>query len=153
MLHLLDGSRLTASFGEDAVQPSGPTAIPAGSARYEAMGLRPGIAAAAINHPQASTLLVLDEPRARAVLVVSRMVDEDGAIVERTEVVDASVGAAAADPMPRTRDLVGLRLHWRYSDTHSFEHVYLDSHTSTAGTGSRARRLAWAGWSRPRRVG
>jgi hypothetical protein len=127
-LHLSDGSVLTARFDETTVHLSGSAAVASGAAGYEAMAIRPGITAAAIDHPDASTLLVLDEPNARAALVVSRMVDEDGTIVEKTEVLDAGLGSGAKETMARTRDLVGLRLHWRYSDTHSFEHIYLDSH-------------------------
>jgi hypothetical protein len=127
-LHLTNGSHLTVAFGDDTVDVSGSDAIPAGRARYEAMSIRAGIAAAAIDHPRASTLLVLDDLHARAALVVSRMVDENGSVVEKTEILDAGLGSPVRQPMERTRDLVGLRLHWRYSDTHSFEHIYLDSH-------------------------
>jgi hypothetical protein len=129
-LHLTDGSVLRVTFRSETVELAGgdDPLVPTGSAAYEAMAIGDGVSAAAIDSAEWSILLVLDDTRARAALVVSRMVDEQGEIVERTEVIDAGVGAPTEQPMPRSGDLVGLRVHWRYSDTHSFEHIYLDSH-------------------------
>lgn len=131
VFHLEGGPTVTARFGETEVEWSaerGFDELPAnGTATYEAIPVRDDFLVVVLDHPpMSSALLVLDSARARALIVLSRMRrDDSGAIVEDTRIAQAGIDAPLAEPFAPTDELIGKRIHWRYSDTHSFEHIYL----------------------------
>lgn len=47
-------------------------------------------------------------------------------VSERTRYVQFGVGGSISEPFEKTVDLIGKRIQWRYSSTHSFEHIYLN---------------------------
>lgn len=73
-----------------------------------------------------------------AIVVHSRIASGPTGAAEETRVLQAGVGKAATSELPLTADLVGRRVFWRYSDTHSFEHIYLE-----------ANRYCWHGLTGP----
>lgn len=127
------GPRITARFGETEVRwraEPAPDALPsAGTAAYEAVPVRDGILAVILDHAptRTSALVVVDETHRRALAVVTRMLDGEraGEVVEDTRIFSAGVDEPLGRPFAPTHELVGRRVHWRYSDTHSFEHIYL----------------------------
>lgn len=109
-------------------QESGLWGIRAGRAAYEALALRDGWTAVVVRlDDRHSTFLVIDRDRRRGLAVVSALHgDGPGGAREATEYVQVGIGGPAADPIRRTSALVGRRIEWRYSDTHAFEHIYLN---------------------------
>lgn len=103
----------------------------AGVDEYEAVHFREGVYVVTVARlpESASALIVLDRGARRAFVNLTRFVERDGAVHERTFVHQAGIDAPLKRPVPRTVELVGMRLAHRYSSTHVFEHVYLNPNT------------------------
>jgi len=104
----------------------------AGRDAYEAVVLRPGFVLAVVARleQRVSALAILDLGRSRAVVNLTRLVDgEDGSPREDTRLLQAGLGQPLEMPFPETAELVGKRVHHRYSSTHAFEHIYLNERT------------------------
>ncbi len=90
---------------------------------YEAFAVRDGIVAVVCRpEPHRSVFAVLDLDGGRALAVVSEIADAR----ERTHYEQAGLDGPLAQPFDPTEELVGKRVLWRYSDTHAFEHIYLN---------------------------
>lgn len=73
--------------------------------------------------------IVLDRTRSRALLVYTWTYDRGDMRRTRSSIHSVGIGAPARDPITRTADLVGRRAMWVYSDSHAYEHIYLNSGT------------------------
>lgn len=130
----LEAGRLHLSFTEGEVRWETDADLPeltgSGSADYEAIPLRDGLVGAVFEDDSRGgcLFLILDLKDGRALLVATQMQETDGAVKEQTRLLDAVVGEQPEAHFPDTNGLVGKRIQWRYSDTHSFEHIYLEPH-------------------------
>ncbi len=134
-LHLKDGSIVEVRFagGDELTWSSDAEQLwgRGGTEAYEAIELRPGLylVVAARLEQRTSLLAVLDLAGARAILNLTGLVDDGDGVREVTTFGQAGVGGPIATRFPRTDELVGKRVHHRYSDTHAFEHIYLSRRT------------------------
>jgi hypothetical protein len=97
-----------------------------GACAYEAFELRDGIVAVAARvGERRSVFAVVRGDRGIAAFAV--LEDRPEGVAERTTYVQFGVGGPLAEPFEPTAELVGKRIHWRYSSTHAFEHIYLDA--------------------------
>jgi hypothetical protein len=135
VLHMKDGSAIDVRFDDasslswssDAEQLWGSS----GEDAYEAIELRPDVYLVVVARleQRTSLLAVLDLAHARAILNLTRLVDGGDGVVEVTTFGQAGVGGPTGELFERTGELVGKRVHHRYSDTHAFEHIYLSPRT------------------------
>lgn len=130
-LALDNGVRLLARFTETQVQWSadGPLAWgTSGEDAYEAVRVRDGIFSITVDRlaDRGSILAVVDLGAGRVAIALTELVGADTAVSERSSIVQGTIDGAAAAPLARTDDLVGMRVHYRYSSTHAFEHIYVD---------------------------
>ncbi|HWT93879.1 MAG TPA: MoaF C-terminal domain-containing protein [Solirubrobacteraceae bacterium] len=103
-----------------------------GTETYEAVELRPDVLLVVIDRPaeRVSVLAIADLARSRALLNVTRLLTGPaGEVVEDTRYLQARIDGGDGAPFPRTTELVGKRVHHRYSSTHAFEHIYLNAST------------------------
>ncbi|MFG2934413.1 MoaF C-terminal domain-containing protein [Streptomyces sp. NPDC048282] len=130
-LHWVGGGVTTLSFTADAaevttVTPAGEWILLDGTLTAEVVELRAGFLGAALHDPRTQSSYFLVVGGDHAVLVHTRMSAGPTGATEDTRVLQAGIGGPAASVLARTDDLVGKRVFWRYSDTHSFEHIYLE---------------------------
>jgi hypothetical protein len=136
-LHLKDGSTVAVRFDDAATLrwESGAEQLwgRGGSDAYEAIELRPDLYLVVVGRleQRTSLLAVVDLAHARVLLNLTRLVDDGGGdgMREVTTFGQAGLGAPIAERFDRTHELVGKRVHHRYSDTHAFEHIYLSHRT------------------------
>jgi hypothetical protein len=95
---------------------------------YAAVPVREGIFSITIDRlaERASALVVVDLPRSRTAIVLTELIGPVDDVKERTSILQGALDGAAAAPLPRTDELAGKRVHYRYSTTHAFEHIYVD---------------------------
>ncbi|MBS1885862.1 MAG: hypothetical protein JSU06_01615 [Actinobacteria bacterium] len=119
------GAAVTVEFGADG-SAAWRRGEASGTASYEALELRADALALAVRlDPDRSVFAVLVGERGiAAVTTLAR--DGSGGADERTEYVQFGVDGPPGAPFESTADLVGKRIQWRYSSTHSFEHIYLN---------------------------
>lgn len=127
-----DCGELTATFGSGRVAWSCERPTPWGTEGDDAFVaelVRPGIFAITIDRleERCSSLAVLDLEAQRVAVVVTELVGPDDEVRERTSVYQGALGGGDLVPAERTDELVGLRVHHRYSTTHAFEHIYVDA--------------------------
>lgn len=104
----------------------------AGRDAYEAVALRGGLMLVVVARleQRVSALAILDPDRSRAVVNLTRLVDgDDGSPREDTRLLQVGIGGPPGERFPATAELVGKRVHHRYSSTHAFEHIYLNERT------------------------
>ncbi|UGS37306.1 molybdenum cofactor biosynthesis F family protein [Capillimicrobium parvum] len=134
-LHMKDGSVIDVRFDSEA-QLTWSSDVEqlwglSGTDDYEAIELRPDLYLVVIGRleERTSLLAVLDLAHARAILNLTRLVDDGDGVREVTTFGQAGVGGPIGERFERTHELVGRRVHHRYSDTHAFEHIYLSHRT------------------------
>jgi hypothetical protein len=133
-LELFDGGHppVSMTFDRDTVNwtstPDPDVAYPVGSAGYEAIELPSGLIGAQIDHlvSGTSSFAVFDLDGSRAIVNRTRILSGTTKVAERTDVIQYGIGRALKDRFPATDELVGKRIEWRYSDSHLFEHLYLE---------------------------
>ena len=100
---------------------------------YEALDVRPDVVAVVCRPDDGSVgaFAVLHLERRQALVVWSTFEPDAGAAIgarESTSYLQATVDGAPARPFEPSSALVGKRIRYRYSDTHVFEHIYLNPH-------------------------
>jgi hypothetical protein len=102
-----------------------------GVAEYEAFEIRDQIHGVVVaDLPQrASALVIVDQLHERALINLTQIVCEGSDVREETRYWQAGIGGSLSGPFRRTTELVGKRVHQRYSSTHAFEHIYLNPNT------------------------
>ena len=131
-LHFTGRAPLTCSFGEQQVDwsasPEPNVAFPVGTATYEAILTGGGLLAASVLHSESesSSLYVFDFVRDRVLVVQTRILAGTAGVAEKTVILEAGIGGPLTAPFEPTEELVGKRLYWQYSDTHRFEHLYVE---------------------------
>lgn len=133
-LHLKDGSVIDVRF-DSASQLSWSSGAEqlwgrSGTDAYEAIALRPAdmyLVVVPRLAERTSLLAVVDLADDRAILNLTRLVGDDPR--EVTTYGQAGIGGPIRTRFERTHELVGKRVHHRYSDTHAFEHIYLSPRT------------------------
>jgi hypothetical protein len=134
-LHLKDGSTIAVRFdGADALTWSSDAEQwwgRGGTEAYEAIELRPGVFLIVVARlaQRTSLLAIADLAYARVMLNLTRLVDDGDGVREITTFGQAGINGPIGERFARTRELVGKRVHHRYSDTHAFEHIYLSHRT------------------------
>jgi hypothetical protein len=101
-----------------------------GTDEYENIDLRPGLHLIAVSRiaDRMSALCVLDTIGKRAIGNLTTFEGKKQQIRENTRFFHGTFSdAPAAQRFQRTDELVGKRLHHRYSSTHAYEHIYLNS--------------------------
>ncbi|MBS1878278.1 MAG: MoaF N-terminal domain-containing protein [Actinobacteria bacterium] len=135
---VLDGRSLTLHLAEPAVElelelgAGGNARWRLGEERgecpFEAFELRQGIVAVAARvDERRSVFAVCARERGLAVLTELELGgDGGGGAGESSRYVQFGIDAPLAERFEPTAELVGKRVQWRYSSTHSFEHIYLN---------------------------
>jgi hypothetical protein len=134
-LHLDDGAVLEVRFetGDElrwSASPGAPWGA-SGDDRYEAIPLRPDLYEIVVARldQRVSALVIADLASKRALVNLTRFVERERAIAEETTFIQAGIDGPIGAPFERTTELVGKRIHHRYSSTHAFEHIYLNPTT------------------------
>jgi len=135
-LRFADGTALTATF-ESAQRLTWSTSTDLegrreGTEAYEAVALRRGIVLVVVARLElrVSALAIVDLDHDRVVINLTRLVDNGtGGMKEDTRFLQAGINQKLTVPFPQTTELVGKRVHHRYSSTHAFEHIYLNEKT------------------------
>lgn len=127
----LDCGEFKAAFRDGALRWTADGETPwgqEGTDNYLAVFVRPGVFAVTVDRlgGRASALAVLDTTLGRLTIVLTELVGPDEDVRERTRVFNAALQRAEPPPLERSADLAGLRIHYRYSTTHAFEHIYVD---------------------------
>jgi hypothetical protein len=132
-LHMKDGSTIEVRF-DSATQLSWTSGAHqlwgrSGTETYEAIELRPDVYLVVVARleQRTSLLAVADLAHARVLLNLTRLVGDE--VREVTTFGQAGIGGPVGERFERTHELVGKRVHHRYSDTHAFEHIYLSHRT------------------------
>lgn len=74
--------------------------------------------------------LVINTADGRVTVADSSFVNRDGRIRMHTEILSGRVeGTGEIEPRPRTSELVGKHIYYRYSPTEHYEHLYLNAGT------------------------
>ena len=101
---------------------------------YRAVEVRPGIffvdfiKGEGVHSSDVS--MVINVKDGRVTVADSSFVDRDGEVRMQTEFLSGRVvGSGEIEPRPRTSELVGKRIYYRYSPTEHYEHVYLNAGT------------------------
>jgi len=99
-----------------------------GSLPCEVISLRPTILGAifADERTNSSFYILFDFAKSRALIVHSDILSGPAGTGERTRFHSAAINCSDAEKFELTGELVGKRIFWRYSDTHQFEHIYLE---------------------------
>lgn len=127
-----EGSRVALTFSKDSVKVDvkeyGSWLLLSGVLPCEVIPVRGDTLAAAIHDErnQASYLVYLDFPRARTFVTRTQMLAGPSGVGESTRFFQGSIGGAAFEPFEKSSDLVGKRVYWRYSESHQFEHIYIE---------------------------
>lgn len=127
-----DGTAAALTFKEGAVDVKvnqyGSWFLLAGQVECEVLPVRDNVLAAAINDKRtnSSYVVVLDFPNSRALAVHTQILPGPSGVGERTSFVQGSIGGAAYERFELTRELVGKRVYWQYSESHQFEHIYIE---------------------------
>lgn len=130
--HLEEGTRVHLHFQQSEVQVEvehyGSWLMLSGKLPCDVIPVRDHFLAAAISDQRthSSYLLILDFKRSRLLLVHSDILSGPAGTGERTRFIQGGIGRKEYEPFERTSELVGKRLFWRYSDTHHFEHIYIE---------------------------
>lgn len=135
-LHFLEGVTLQVRF-DDADRLSWSSTAPIvgrneGQESYEAVLLRPDIYLVVVARltDRASALAIVDLASRRAVVNLTQLIaDDQRELKEETHFLQAGIGQPLAEAFARTAELVGKRVHHRYSSSHAFEHIYLNDRT------------------------
>lgn len=101
--------------------------------RYEALAVRSGIVAVVCRPDDGtqSAFAVLHLERQQALITWTSITPDATTAAgarEVTSYLPAGVDGNPVRPFPRSAALVGKRILYRYSDTHAFEHIYLNPH-------------------------
>lgn len=90
--------------------------------------VRDRILAAVAQDPRthSSYVFVFDFERARLLLVHTDILSGPAGTGERTRFFQGGINTTQYERFERTSELVGKRVFWRYSDTHQFEHIYIE---------------------------
>jgi len=126
------GERVDCRFGQGLMEWSADRDLPWGRSGEDSCQVvatdRQGLFVVTVSRvsERVSTLSVLDLPGQRVATVATAFVETGGAVREQTRVLHGALDGAPVRPLPRTDELVGLRVHHRYSTTHAFEHMYVD---------------------------
>lgn len=132
VLHFPDRPPVSYSFDAHAVRWTSEAvpnvAFPVGTGTYEAIEVRDGLLAAAIDHPEGNTntLMIFELAKKRVLAVETTMMAGTTSVAERSRILQAGIGQPIAEPYEQTSELVGKRIHWHYSETHRFEHIYIE---------------------------
>lgn len=102
-----------------------------GQEAYEAVRLREGILLVVLARLESgvSLLAIADLNNNRVLLNLTRLLPWGDAPQEDTRYIQAGIDGPLDQPFEPTAELVGKRVHHRYSSTHAFEHIYLNEHT------------------------
>lgn len=74
--------------------------------------------------------MVIDRNDGKVTIAESSFVDRKGAVRMNTEFISGRIaGTGQIEPRPRTSQLVGKRIYYRYSDIEHYEHLYLNAGT------------------------
>ena len=130
-LHWVEGGRTSLAFDDGQVAVTtiapGDWTILDGTVPAEVVEIGDGLLGAAVHdvRTQSSYFIVLGADH--ALVVHTRMAAGPTGATEETRVLQAGVDRPAESVLALTDELVGNRVFWRYSDTHTFEHIYLES--------------------------
>jgi hypothetical protein len=102
-----------------------------GAETYEAVQLRAGVLLVVIARLNSgiSLLAIADLNDNRVLLNLTRLLPWGDAPEEETRYIQAGIDGPLGTAFEPTTELVGKRVHHRYSSTHAFEHIYLNAHT------------------------
>jgi hypothetical protein len=127
-----DGTAVAVNFKEGKVDlhvsKYGSWFFLGGEIDCEVIPVRDNILAAAVNDARtnSSYVLVLDFPNSRVLAVHTQILPGPSGIGERTSFVQGSIGGAPFEKFGLTKELVGKRVYWQYSESHQFEHIYIE---------------------------
>ncbi|MET0822385.1 MAG: MoaF C-terminal domain-containing protein [Aeromicrobium sp.] len=129
-LHWTDGGVTALSFDVGVVTIStvapGDWVLLDGQASVEVVELGGGLLGAAIEDPRVRSSYFVVLGADHAMVVHTRMSAGPTGATEETRVLQAGVDKPAESVLPLTDELVGKRVFWKYSETHTFEHIYLE---------------------------
>ncbi|MEV5837695.1 MoaF C-terminal domain-containing protein [Nocardia sp. NPDC052112] len=129
-LHWTGGGISTLAFALDTVDivttTPGDWTFLDGTLEVEAFPVGQGLIGAVIADPRVQSSYFAVIGADHAVVVHTRMASGPTGAAEETRVLQAGVDRPAESELPLSSDLVGKRVYWRYSDTHTFEHLYLE---------------------------
>lgn len=127
-----EGSMVTLSFEDGSVDVNvshyGSFAFLSGKLACEVISVTDTILGAifADERTQSSYYVIFEFDKSRAFVVHSDILSGPAGTGERTRFYQGGIGGADAERFEHTSELVGKRVFWKYSNTHHFEHIYLE---------------------------
>lgn len=129
-LHWVGGGVSSLTFAADSVEivttEPGDWILLDGTLGFEAFPVGHGLIGAVIADPRVGSSYFVVIGADHAVVVHTRIAAGPTGAAEETRVLQAGIDQPAESELPLSADLVGKRVYWRYSDTHTFEHLYLE---------------------------
>ena len=127
-----EGSKVSLTFTADAVtidvSKYGSWLFLAGTLPCEVIPVRSDCLAATIhdgrNH--ASYLVFFDFSESRTFITRTQMLAGPSGVGESTRFFQGGINGASYTPFEKSSELVGKRVYWRYSESHQFEHIYIE---------------------------